>query len=113
MRATLLLIPLLLSAACVSQPTDKSAALIDPRIAEGRFLADVHCAACHTFTARDQAKRSTAPPLYTLSQRYPISDLRAPLSQGIVVGHPEMPQFRFRPEDVDALIAYLDSIQVR
>jgi hypothetical protein len=30
-----------------------------------------------------------------------------------MVGHPEMPEYRFRPEDVASLVAYLESIQQR
>ena len=33
--------------------------------------------------------------------------------RGIVSGHPEMPEFSFEPEEVDAVIAYLESIQVQ
>jgi hypothetical protein len=37
--------------------------------------------------------------------------LEESLAEGIVVGHPDMPEFRFRPEDVAAIISYLESIQ--
>ena len=52
-----------------------------------------------------------APPFRTLSSKYPVSDLAESLAEGIVSGHPEMPIFVFMPNDVDAIIAYLESIQ--
>ena len=111
MRATLLLLPTLLMAACASPPDTMSSASTDPQIAEGRFLAEIHCAACHAIGADDRSKHPEAPPLRTLSRNYPVSALEEPLAEGIMVGHPEMPEFRFRPEDVAAMVAYLESIQ--
>jgi cytochrome c len=35
------------------------------------------------------------------------------LAEGLFVGHPDMPQFTFEPQDVGAIIAYLKSIQER
>jgi hypothetical protein len=46
-----------------------------------------------------------------LSANYRVDTLEEALAEGISVGHPAMPQFAFAPEEVDALIAYLDSIQ--
>jgi hypothetical protein len=40
-----------------------------------------------------------------------VANLEEALAEGISVGHPAMPQFQFSPEDADALIAYLESIQ--
>jgi hypothetical protein len=48
-----------------------------------------------------------APPFRTLSQRYPIETLAEALAEGIVTGHPEMPQFVFQPRDIDALLGYI------
>jgi cytochrome c len=33
------------------------------------------------------------------------------LGEGLSVGHPDMPEFVFDPEDVGAILAYLKSIQ--
>ena len=52
-----------------------------------------------------------APPFRTLSSKYPVEDLAESLAEGIVSGHPEMPIFVFEPQDVAAIIDYLESIQ--
>ena len=41
----------------------------------------------------------------------PVEDLAESLAEGIVSGHPEMPIFVFEPQDVAAIIDYLESIQ--
>jgi cytochrome c len=109
MRATLFLLPMLL-AACAS-PLDAKPSAPDSQVAEGEYLARLHCASCHAIGARDQSKHPEAPPFRILSRSYPVSALEEPLAEGIMVGHPEMPEFRFRPEDVAAMIAFLESIQ--
>jgi hypothetical protein len=35
------------------------------------------------------------------------------LAAGISVGHPDMPEFVFEPDDIAAILAYLNSIQER
>ncbi|MGR9105807.1 MAG: c-type cytochrome [Gammaproteobacteria bacterium] len=81
--------------------------------AEGKALAQRNCASCHAIGSDDQSAHPGAPPFRTLSARYPVSDLQEALAEGIVTGHPDMPEFEFAPEEVDALISYLQSIQSR
>ena len=52
-----------------------------------------------------------APPFRTLHERYPVDDLEEPLAEGIVTGHPTMPEFRFDPGQVGDIIAYLKSLE--
>jgi cytochrome c len=40
-----------------------------------------------------------------------ITDLEEALAEGIVSGHPAMPEFVFEPDDVSAIIAYIQSLQ--
>ena len=37
--------------------------------------------------------------------------LEEALAEGLVTGHPDMPEFQFEARDVGAIIAYLNSIQ--
>ncbi len=79
--------------------------------AHGRALAEAHCGACHATGRVGASTAPEAPPFRALSRNYRVDMLQEALAEGISVGHPAMPQFQFAPEDVDALIAYLQSIQ--
>jgi mono/diheme cytochrome c family protein len=77
----------------------------------GREIAETHCSRCHQVGAEGESPLPLAPPFRQLGASYPLSDLEEALAEGIVTGHPEMPEFQFAPSDVVALIAYLESIQ--
>ena len=83
----------------------------EARLARGRDLAAAQCAVCHAIARTGDSPRRDAPPFRRLSRNYRVADLEEALAEGISVGHPAMPQFAFAPEDVDALIGYLQSIQ--
>jgi hypothetical protein len=51
-----------------------------------------------------------APPFRVLPQRYPVQNLAEALAEGIVTGHPMMPEFTFAPDEIDALLTYIDSL---
>ena len=82
-------------------------------IARGEVLVQRHCAACHAVEASGASPRPPAPALRDLSQRYPPEALEEAFAEGILVGHPEMPEFRFEPADIDAIVAYLHAVQAR
>ena len=82
-------------------------------IARGAEIASDNCGACHAVEAERESPLSDAPPFRDLSQRYPVAQLAEALAEGIVSGHPDMPEISLPSDDVDALIAYLESIQVR
>jgi hypothetical protein len=46
-----------------------------------------------------------------LGKRCRIEFLEEALGEGIISGHPDMPEFEFAPADVGAIVAYLKSIQ--
>lgn len=86
-------------------------AAADP-IAEGAALVQRNCAACHGVTTEDASPNPRAIPFRFLGRLYPIEQLEEALAEGIMVSH-EMPEFVLEAEEVSALIAYLESIQVR
>jgi cytochrome c len=49
----------------------------------------------------------------SLGRRYPVRALEEALGEGIMSGHPAMPEFRFEPDDVGAIVAWLEAIQER
>lgn len=89
------------------------AAAQEGRVQRGFTFVRVHCAQCHAIGRFGESPLRQAPPFRTLGQRYPIDSLAEALGEGIVTGHPSMPQFQLDAAHVNDVIAYLDSIQDR
>lgn len=94
------------------------AALCLPAAAEddlrhGEELLQKNCASCHAIGRSGESPHKFAPAFRTLGQRYPIESLEEALGEGIVSGHPDMPEFKFDADEVGDIIAYLKSIQQR
>ena len=83
----------------------------DAKVARGRTLAQANCARCHAVGRLGASPLPEAPPFRELHRRYPVEDLAESLAEGIRTGHPGMPEFRFDPDQVDALIGYLKSLE--
>jgi cytochrome c len=79
----------------------------------GEDLLTRSCAPCHAVGRSGESPNKIAPPFRTLGQRYPIESLEEALGEGIMSGHPDMPEFKFDAGDVGAIIAFLKSIQQR
>lgn len=79
--------------------------------AAGQRLAETHCAVCHSIGSGGASTHPNAPAFRTLSRRYSISALEESFAEGVLVGHPDMPQFRLEPDEVEALIAYIYTVQ--
>jgi cytochrome c len=90
-------------------------ALAQPQSQEsrGEALLSRHCAMCHAIGRSGTSPHAEAPPFRTLGQRYPVESLEEALGEGLLSGHPDMPEFVFAPRDVGAIIRYLQSIQER
>ena len=82
-------------------------------IERGQALLTRNCADCHAIGRTGTGPHKDAPAFRTLSKRYPIESLEESLAEGIMSGHPDMPEFSFDADDVGAIIAYLNSIQER
>ncbi len=52
-----------------------------------------------------------APPFRFLSERYPIRSLEEALTEGVVTGHPAMPEWIFEPAEIRGILGYIESIQ--
>jgi cytochrome c len=83
--------------------------------ADGRAIADRLCARCHAIEPGAASPVSQAPPLWRIGQRYPVENLAESLAEGIVTGHGpvQMPSFQLDSASIDALLAYLASVQRR
>ena len=72
-----------------------------------------NCASCHAIGRTGDSPRKGAPTFRSLGQRYPVESLEEALAEGLMSGHPDMPEFSFDADEVGAIIAYLKSIQTR
>jgi mono/diheme cytochrome c family protein len=103
-------------AACAAEAPDPQAANAAPQdtqIETGRRLAELNCASCHAVGAEGASRNPDAPPLRRLAERYPATLMADAFPQRMAVGHPAMPEFPFDTAEIDALLAYLLSIQER
>lgn len=105
MRFFVLLASVCFATACATQPSERSA------IARGREIAQTNCSTCHAVGRSGESPFPEAPPFRALSTNYRVASLEEALAEGISVGHPAMPEFQFAPDDVHALVAYLQSVQ--
>jgi mono/diheme cytochrome c family protein len=85
------------------------AAANDPK--RGETLLTRDCAPCHAVGRSGESSHKDAPAFRTLGKRYPIESLEEALGEGIMSGHPDMPEFKYDADDVGGIIAYLKSIQ--
>ena len=80
-------------------------------VAQGRRLAQAKCARCHAIDKVGASPFAPAPPFRTLHNRYPVENLEEPLAEGIMTGHPKMPEFRFEPDQIADFVAYLKTLE--
>lgn len=79
-------------------------------IARGQALVEEHCARCHAIGLKDQSPHAEAPPFREVVELYPSENLAEALAEGIQSGHPDMPVFVFEPPQIEAFLAYLNSL---
>lgn len=94
--------------ACLTGP---ALAQLSPAAQRGRSFVTTNCSRCHSVDKYTASPLRIAPPFRTLHERYPVEDLAESLGEGIVVGHPTMPQFKLDPGQVDDVITYLKTLQ--
>jgi hypothetical protein len=83
-----------------------------PMEKQGKTVLAEFCSRCHAIGRTGASLNPAAPVFRRIDRRYPIEALRRTLQDGLLTsGHPDMPTFRFRAQDIDPVIAYLLSIQ--
>jgi mono/diheme cytochrome c family protein len=78
----------------------------------GLAFVEANCSRCHAVGPAGDSPVAAAPPFRDLGRFYPVEALAEALAEGIVTGHPEMPEFVLEPDQIADVIAYLRSIQV-
>ncbi|MBX9645740.1 MAG: cytochrome c [Xanthobacteraceae bacterium] len=87
------------------------AAAASPDQQRGKTFALNNCARCHSIDKVTQSPLKIAPPFRTLHKRYPIETIAEALAEGIVTGHPSMPQFQLDPDQIHDLLSYLKTLE--
>jgi cytochrome c len=80
-------------------------------VQRGRALAQASCGGCHAVGPTGQSAMPAAPPFRDLHRRYPVEQLAEALAEGISTGHEAMPEFQLAPAQIEALIAYLKTLE--
>ncbi len=80
-------------------------------IDQGRALLEANCARCHAIGLEGESKHKEAPPFRDVVMRYPPDNLAEALAEGLISGHPDMPEFVFEPDQVEAIVAYLNDLR--
>lgn len=84
---------------------------ISPAEQRGLRFVRTHCASCHAVDKVSPSPLRAAPPFRDLHKSYPVENLQEALGEGIVTGHPSMPEFQLDPGQVNDVIAYLKSLE--
>jgi cytochrome c len=87
-----------------------SARADNQQVAYGRGLVEENCSRCHAVTSTDRSAHQDAPAFRILFRRYPVEALEEALAEGISTGHPDMPEFVASPAQIDAIVAYVRSL---
>jgi mono/diheme cytochrome c family protein len=104
LRLTLALAVLLLSVSAHAQ--GKS-----PSEQRGLRLAMTYCSGCHSIDKVTESPLKAAPAFRTFHNKYPVESLEEALGEGIVTGHPTMPEFRLDADQVNDFIAFLKTLE--
>lgn len=83
----------------------------DNPVAAGHALVQMYCSDCHATEIAGESPFPAAPRFRDLYLRYDVQLLSEALVEGIVTAHAEMPQFEFDPDQAQAIILYLKSLE--
>lgn len=77
---------------------------------KGRHALESRCSRCHAIGLEGASPHAEAPPFRDVVKRYPPESLEESLAEGITSGHPDMPEFVLAPDEIGAVIAYLNTL---
>ncbi len=82
-----------------------------PAAQRGLTFMRTNCARCHSIDKVSPSPLSVAPPFRNLHLRYPVETLEEAFAEGIVTGHPSMPEFRLDPGQINDVISFLKTLE--
>jgi mono/diheme cytochrome c family protein len=77
----------------------------------GKALVTSKCARCHAIGLEGESTHPKAPPFRQVVTRYPLDNLEEALAEGIMSGHPDMPEFVFKADEIASILAYLQTLK--
>jgi tetratricopeptide (TPR) repeat protein len=83
------------------------------RVRYGKALAERNCSGCHAVGVQGASPNRNAPEFRNLYRRHPLVALREPIMRGIAAPHDEMPQFLLSDDEIDTIVAYINSLSAR
>ncbi len=83
----------------------------ETQVEQGLAIVSLYCADCHAIGPEGDSPHAEAPPFRTLHLRYDVEWLSEALVEGLVSGHPDMPEFEFDPAQAEAIVVYLKSLE--
>ena len=83
----------------------------NPSAQRGVVIARTYCVGCHAIDKLSPSPLKAAPAFRDLHKKYPVENLQEALAEGIVTGHPSMPEFRFDTGQTADFIAFLNSLR--
>ena len=84
---------------------------LEPDAQRGLTFVSANCTECHAVDKISPSQLGIAPPFRTLHTKYPVENLAESLAEGIMTGHPTMPQFQLDPGQIGDVIAYLKTLE--
>jgi mono/diheme cytochrome c family protein len=84
---------------------------LEPDAQRGLTFVSANCAECHAVDKVSPSPLKIAPPFRTLHTKYPVENLAEALAEGIMTGHPTMPQFKLDTGQIGDVIAYLKTLE--
>lgn len=84
---------------------------LDPSAQRGLNFVRTNCARCHAIDKVSASPLAVAPSFRDLHKRYPVESLEEALGEGIVTGHPTMPEFRLDPGQIADLIGFFKTLE--
>ena len=84
---------------------------MSPSVQRGLAFVRTNCSRCHSIDKISPSPLRAAPPFRVLHLRYPIDTLEEAFAEGIVTGHPSMPEFRLETDQIADVLAFLKSLE--
>ncbi len=78
---------------------------------KGKAIVSQHCARCHAIGPDGASTHPKAPPFRDVVTRYPLDNLEEALAEGIMSGHPDMPEFEFKTSEIAEILAYFQLLK--